>query len=134
MKILIAEDDSKSRNNLFDLLSQYGECDLVIDGMETMDAYLISLMENDPYDLIYLNMFIPKVEGIKILKAIRDIENQRIKEEYHSTVIISSLLENIDEAEKIFDIGIDGYIIKPIKSERVLALLNELSMINKIKA
>ena len=38
MKILIAEDDLASRKFLHKFLSQYGECDLVVDGMETLDA------------------------------------------------------------------------------------------------
>lgn len=37
MKILIAEDDLSSRKFLFKLLSQYGECDLVVDGLEAID-------------------------------------------------------------------------------------------------
>ena len=46
MKILIAEDDMISRRFLLKFLSQYGECDVVVDGMEALDAYLISVKEN----------------------------------------------------------------------------------------
>ena len=42
MRILIAEDDLASRRFLFKFLSQYGECDLTVDGLEALDAYLMS--------------------------------------------------------------------------------------------
>ena len=49
MRVLIAEDDLVSRKFLFKFLSQYGECDLVVDGLEALDAFLISMKENNPY-------------------------------------------------------------------------------------
>jgi two-component system chemotaxis response regulator CheY len=39
MKILIAEDDLVSRNFLSKFLAKYGECDLVVDGLEAIDAF-----------------------------------------------------------------------------------------------
>ena len=77
MKILIVEDDMVSRRFLGKFLSQYGECDIVVDGMEALDAYLIAIKEEDPYDLICLDIMMPKVDGVKVLKAIRDFEVQR---------------------------------------------------------
>lgn len=46
MRILIAEDDYVSRQFLFKLLSQYGECDMVIDGMEAIEAFMMSIRKN----------------------------------------------------------------------------------------
>ena len=43
MKILIAEDDFAGRKYLFKLLSEYGECDMTIDGIETVEAFVIGL-------------------------------------------------------------------------------------------
>ena len=50
MRILIAEDDFASRKLLLKFMSVYGECDVTVDGMEAIDAYLMSLEENDPYE------------------------------------------------------------------------------------
>ena len=43
MRILIAEDDFASRKLLLKFMSEYGECDVTVDGMEAIDAYLMSL-------------------------------------------------------------------------------------------
>jgi two-component system chemotaxis response regulator CheY len=48
--MLIAEDDYASRTLLFKFLSKYGECDLTVDGMQALDAYLMSLDDNNPYE------------------------------------------------------------------------------------
>ena len=77
MRILIAEDDLASRKFLFKFMSQYGKCDIVVDGLEVLDAFLMSIKENNPYDLICLDIMMPKVDGVKALKAIRDLETQK---------------------------------------------------------
>jgi two-component system chemotaxis response regulator CheY len=76
MKILIVEDDSISRKILYKFMSEYGECDITVDGMEGLDAYLIALNEGNAYDLICLDIMMPKVDGVKVLKTIREIEKQ----------------------------------------------------------
>lgn len=38
MKVLIAEDDLASRKFLYKFLSRYGNCDITVDGIETIDA------------------------------------------------------------------------------------------------
>ena len=53
MKILIAEDDFVSRKFMFKLFSQYGECDMTIDGIETVEAFVLAYNLGKPYDLIW---------------------------------------------------------------------------------
>ena len=48
-KILIAEDDHASRK-LYKFMSQYGECDITVDGSEAIEAFVIALNDNEPYD------------------------------------------------------------------------------------
>ena len=63
LKILIAEDDLISRKFLSKFLSQYGECDIVVDGLEAIDAYMLAMREKKPYDLICLDIMMPKLDG-----------------------------------------------------------------------
>ncbi|MBP1756850.1 MAG: cheY7, partial [Firmicutes bacterium] len=77
MRILIAEDDFVSRKYMLKFLSKFGDCDLVVDGLEALDAFLIGMREDKPYDLICLDYMMPKVDGGKVLKSIRDFELQK---------------------------------------------------------
>ena len=93
MRILIAEDDLVSRNFLSKFLSKYGECDLVVDGLETIDAFLMAMKDKDPYELICLDIMMPKVDGVKSLKAIRDLERQYgITPDRHVKIIMTTAL------------------------------------------
>lgn len=73
MRILIAEDDFASRKMLLKFLSTFGECDVTVDGMEAIDAYLMALEEDNPYDLVCLDVMMPIMDGYQALKNIREI-------------------------------------------------------------
>ena len=73
MKILIAEDDRISRNFLQKFMQTYGEVDVAVDGMEAVDLYMDSIKNNSPYDLLCLDIMMPKVDGLKVLKVIRQL-------------------------------------------------------------
>ena len=132
MKILIAEDDMISRRFLLKFLSEYGECDVVIDGMEALDAYLISVKETEPYDLICLDIMMPKVDGIKVLKAIRDFEKQRgIVSEKNVKIIMITALADTEHFHKAFELGCEAYATKPIDSDKLIGVLKDLDIIKK---
>ncbi len=130
MRILIAEDDLNSRKFLFKFLSQYGDCDLVVDGLEALDAFLISIKDNRPYDLICLDIMMPKVDGVKVLKSIRDYEIQKnITPEKRSKVIMTTALAETQFVQNAFDIGCNAYAAKPIDIVKLTQVLQNLELI-----
>ncbi|HBV87252.1 MAG TPA: response regulator [Desulfosporosinus sp.] len=130
MKILIAEDDLASRRFLSKVLSQYGEVDLVVDGLEALDAYLMAIKEKEPYDLICLDIMMPKVDGVKVLKAIRDYEGkQTLKPEQRVKVIMTTALAETDFVNRAFEIGCEAYAAKPIDTNKMLEVLRKLRLI-----
>ncbi|MDF2542977.1 MAG: response regulator [Herbinix sp.] len=127
MRILIAEDDLASRTYLFKLLSQIGECDLVVDGMEALDAYLISIKENKPYHLICLDIMMPKVDGVKVLKHIKDFDKHKgISPKKSSKVIMTTALAETALVQTSYELGCDAYISKPIDTKKLLDIVREL--------
>ncbi len=130
MRILIAEDDLVSRKFLFKFLSRYGECDLVVDGLEALDAFLMSIKENKPYDLVCLDIMMPKVDGVKVLKAIRDLETQKgILPEKRSKVIMTTALAETQFVQNAFEIGCDAYAAKPIDITKLTEVLQKLELV-----
>ena len=77
MKILIVEDDFASRKILQSLLTPYGSCDIAIDGEEAMYAFTLAHKENTLYDLVCLDIMMPKMDGHQVLKEIRKFEAQK---------------------------------------------------------
>lgn len=133
MRVLIAEDDLTSRKFLFKFLSKYGECDLVVDGLEALDAFLISLKENTPYDLICLDIMMPKVDGVKVLKHIKDMEIQKgILPEKRAKIIMTTALAETQFVKNAFDIGCDAYAAKPIDTDKLVEVLKKLNLIHTV--
>lgn len=130
MRILIAEDDMVSRKFLLKFLSNYGECDVVVDGLEALDAYLMSVKDNEPYDLICLDIMMPKVDGVKALKAIRDLEVQKgIKPEKRSKIIMTTALAESQYVQRAFEIGCEAYAAKPIDTEKFIEVMKKLGLL-----
>jgi two-component system chemotaxis response regulator CheY len=133
MRILIAEDDMISRKFLSKFLSQYGECDVVVDGMEALDAYLISVKEKEPYDVICLDIMMPKVDGVKVLKAIRDFEKQRgVKSDKKVKIIMITALADTEYVHKAFEIGCEAYAAKPIDTDKLIEVMKKLEVIKTL--
>ena len=129
-KILIVEDDMVSRKFLNKVLREYGDCDLVVDGLEAIDAFLISLKENAPYDLICLDIMMPKIDGVKVLKAMRDLESEKnISKEKKSKIIMTTALGESDIVKTAFEYGCDAYASKPIDLDKFREVLGKLGII-----
>ena len=77
MRILLAEDDFVTRKFMSNFLSKYGECDVTVDGLEAVDAYMMALEEGNPYDLVCLDIMMPVMDGYQALVGIRNLEKER---------------------------------------------------------
>jgi len=128
-KILIAEDDLISRKYLSKVLSKYGECDLVVDGMEAIEAYMLSVRENEHYDLICLDIMMPKVDGVKVLKVIRDLEEQnKVDVNDRAKIIMTTALGETEVVKTALEYGCDAYASKPINIEKLLEVMEKLGI------
>ena len=127
MRILIAEDDQVGRTLLQKFLSRYGECELAADGIQAIDAFINAHNEEKPYGLICLDIMMPKLDGIKTLKTIRDIEKHRgVEENSRAKVIMTTALNDKKTVAESYESGCEAYAWKPIeldKFEEVLAKL-----------
>lgn len=130
MKTLLAEDDFASRKFMDKYLSQYGECDVTVDGEEAVDAYMMALEDGDPYDLVCLDVMMPVLDGYQVLKAIRDIEAERgIPKEKRVKIIMTTALNEERNVKKAFELGCEAYSGKPIDVDRFEQVLQRLNLI-----
>lgn len=115
MRILIAEDDLISRKIMKKYLTQFGDCDIAVDGVEAVDSFLLAYKENKPYEFICLDIMMPKIDGIRALKVIRDIEKQKgIDGDKRVKIIMTTALNDKDTVQKAYDSGCQGYASKPV--------------------
>ena len=132
MKILIAEDDRVSRTFMEKFMSAYGQCDIAVDGMEAIDLFMEALKRREPYDLDCLDIMMPKVDGIKVLKVIRTMEKQQgIVPARRTRVLMTTALADVAYIDKAFALGADGYAAKPIDTEKMAEVFENLGLVEK---
>lgn len=130
MKILLAEDDYATRKFMVSFLSKYGECDVTVDGMEAVDAFLMALEEEDPYDLVCLDVMMPVMDGYQALVGIRNLEKQKnIPKEKEVKVIMTTALNEEQNVKLAFELGCTIYSGKPIDQNRFEQALKKLDLI-----
>lgn len=126
MKSLIIDDELTSRELLSQILKPYGPVETASDGLEGLKAYNLAL-GREPYDLIMLDIMLPKMDGQQVLKSIRRIEQERgvVGPEQVKIVMISALgdFSNVSQA---FASACTSYLTKPILPEKVRAELAKL--------
>ncbi len=132
MKILISEDDFTSRTLLQELLKNYGSPHIVVNGMEAVEAVRLSLEADEPYDLIYLDIMMPEVDGQQALQVIGRIEKANVNGiagPGHAKIIMTNSLGDRDNVIKAIKHQCDDFLVKPIKNAKPLENLCKLGLI-----
>jgi len=130
MRILIAEDDFIGRKLLQKFLTQFGDCDIAVNGMEAIDAFLAAHKESNPYRLICLDIMMPVMDGLKVLKTIRDMEKQKgIPDKNRVKIIITTALNDRRTVSESYDSGSEAYAWKPIDLDKFREVMVKLGLI-----
>lgn len=131
MRILIAEDDLVSRKFLFKFLSVYGDCDITVDGIEALDAFLMAWDEGKPYELICLDIMMPRADGLKVLNTIRHLEDEKgINDKQRAKVIMTTVLNDTETVQEAFNSGCEAYASKPIDTKKLLEVLQKMDLVS----
>jgi two-component system chemotaxis response regulator CheY len=130
MRVLVVEDDFGGRRYLQMLLRDVSRCDVVVDGQEAIDAFGLGWEENDPYQLILLDIMMPNVDGQTALREIREAERKMgVLPVDGVKVIMTTALEDPKNVVEAYNKGgADAYIVKPIDREKLFGLIRELGL------
>lgn len=130
MKVLIAEDDLITRQTTQDIISPYGVCHVAADGKEAVEAFETALRRGEPYDLICMDIEMPRMSGHEALDAIRRIEAERnILFPDTAKVIMISVYRDWKNINGAFKSQCDRYLVKPFERERLLNEVRELGLL-----
>jgi two-component system, chemotaxis family, chemotaxis protein CheY len=133
MKTLIVEDDFLSRSLLSTLLSEFGVCHVAVNGQEALNAVERGLVENDPYDLICLDIMMPVMDGQQALQNIRRMEEQHgIGGLDTAKVIMVTAADDSKNIMKAFRQGqCEAYLTKPLDREKLITHIRDLGLIEE---
>jgi two-component system, chemotaxis family, chemotaxis protein CheY len=129
MKCLIVEDDFVGRKLMQKYLSDYGECDVAVDGKEAVEAFRQAIEGKSPYDLVCLDIMMPNMNGHEALNAIREIESWHgISGLDGVKVIMTTALGDSENVLGSFREGCEAYIVKPVRKDALLREIEKLGL------
>ncbi len=115
MKILIVEDEQKTGDYLKQGLSEAGfVADLARDGIDGLHLAL-----TDDYDLVVLDVMLPKLDGWQVLREIRHQGKQL-------PVLFLTARDQVEDRVKGLEFGADDYLVKPFAFSELLARVRAL--------
>ena len=120
--ILLAEDNDLNAEITEAILERAGiKTERVEDGIQCVN--MIEKMPADTYDMILMDIQMPKMNGYKATQAIR-----RLLDKDKACIPIIAMTANAFEEDKrdAFAVGMNGHIAKPIELDKLLSMLSEV--------
>lgn len=116
MRLLIVEDSTALRESLAEALAGSGYAvDAAADG-----AQALSYIDTYDYDLLVLDLMLPKVAGLDVLRALRSKSSR-------ARVLILSARDQVEDRVAALNLGADDYLVKPFAWDELLARLGALA-------
>jgi heavy metal response regulator len=115
MRILVVEDEKKVASFLKKgLEEEYYAVDCAYDGEEAL--YMV---EANEYDLMILDIMLPKIDGLEVVKGVRD-------KGFPLPVLMLTAKDSVEDVVKGLDAGGDDYLTKPFAFAELLARVRSL--------
>ena len=116
MRLLLAEDEKEMSNAICAVLKhEHFSVDAVYDGQDALDY-----LENDDYDGAILDIMMPKMDGITVLKRIR-------AKGIFTPVIMLTAKSQLDDKVEGLDAGADDYLTKPFAMKELIARVRSIT-------
>ena len=117
MRILIAEDDQVLADGLLRTLRSSGA---VVDHVSSGSEADTALLTNNEFDLLILDLGLPKMHGLEVLKKLRSRGSSL-------PVLILTAADSVEERVKGLDFGADDYMAKPFSLQELEARVRALT-------
>jgi putative nucleotidyltransferase with HDIG domain len=129
MRILIVDDEMVSRTKLELIMEYFGDCKTVNQGDDALAAFHEAHRDEDPFNLIMLDINLPDMDGIKVLSTIRNTEKElNIDQSRKAKILMTSSYRNKDRIVASVQSGCDDYIGKPFDLNLIRTKLGKLGI------
>lgn len=127
MRALVVEDEFISRMVLESMLTSLFEVDSVENGYESLNAFERAHAEGRPYQVVFMDIMMPVLNGIDALEVIRRKETEGGLPQ--AMVIMTSALSDIKTVNRCMDSGMaSAFFVKPLDKSELLDGLDKLGI------
>ena len=133
LSILVAEDNEINALLMRSLLNRLGHHAVIaIHGEAAMESWLAAKSAGTPYDLVLMDIQMPRLNGIEVAKRIRNSEAGQPGRRTPILALTANAL--VEDRYACFDAGMDGFLIKPLDREKLEEALAGLAAAQHLAA
>ncbi len=130
MKALIIEDDRANQFILQQFLAPFGGTQVAANGEQGLDEFRRALDGQIPFDLICLDIMMPGMDGLQVLKELRKEEAERgIVGADGAKIIMITAVNDKNVVINAFRDGCEAFLIKPLNHEDLMRNLKALKLV-----
>ncbi len=130
MRTLVVEDDYITSQVMQEVMLSFGDCDIAEDGAQAIELFQSSLVNDLRYDVIFLDIMMPEMDGQQVLDAIRKIEEaNNILGLDCVKIVMTTALDDYNNIRTAFTNQAEGYLVKPIDKDKVVQVLINLGLL-----
>ena len=121
VKILIVDDELVGLKKAEKILAGFGECHLAVDGLKALESFIRAFHKGEPYNLVALDIFMPGMDGVEVVKTIRVWEKfYKIPADRAAKILMLTAGKKHEHIWRSFQEGCDGYIRKPFTKAQLI--------------
>ena len=123
-KVLVVDDEAINRRLIRGVLAYKAVCDCVETGQEALIAFTSAYETKNPYQVVLLDIAMPQMDGIEVVKAMRGYEETngiRLGKGI-PIIMVTAFKEPFMEA---FQEGADDYILKPVDQDTLIQKIRD---------
>ena len=122
LEILIVDDEFFNRRLLSRMLEPYGNCTEAVNGVEATNRFVQSVQEGKRFNLILMDIMMPKMDGLEAVARIREVEmGYQLFDADRAKVVMVTTLADHDSILAAKHIGIDLYLLKPFDRKKLIS-------------
>ena len=132
MRVIVVDDDPASRQVLAAHLAGLAETVLCGSGAEAVDAASAAIASGAPFDVVFLDIIMPHMDGHETLVRLREVEDDAgvAPENRMRAVMVTSMDDETNTMTALFDGQVAAYLVKPPNRSELLEKLVTLGLLS----
>ena len=115
LNILVVDDSRAIRMKIAEDLEAHAKCSLAGNGREAVQLFDAAMETGEPFDVAFLDIMMPEMDGIKAAQMIRELERERgVAEDRCVKLVMISCLDDPEHMMRAgYEAGVNLYLTKP---------------------